>query len=96
MIYPCPKQLLGTFIKQTVHVLHLTQLYNILLFYHYWLLVLATLDHHQANIYKKFKISVAYSTKSQFYGIPFTFINCLYNFYHLIDVLSVVSCAEIL
>jgi hypothetical protein len=31
---------------------------------------------HQANIYKKkIKNSGAYSTKSQFYGIPFTFIN---------------------
>jgi len=80
MIYPCPKQLLGTFIKQTIHVLHLTQLYNILLFYHYWLLVSATLYHHQANIYKKFKNSGAFSTKSQFCGILFAFINCLYNF----------------
>ena len=33
--------------------------------------------------------------KYQFYGIPFTFINSLYN-YQLLDVLFVVSCAEIL
>ena len=33
--------------------------------------------------------------KYQFYGIPFTFINSLYN-YQLLDVLFVVNCAEII
>ena len=33
--------------------------------------------------------------KYQFYGIPFTFINNLYN-YQLLDVLFAVSCAEML
>ena len=34
--------------------------------------------------------------KHQYYGIPFTFISSLYNYYQLLDVLSVVSCVEIL
>jgi len=34
--------------------------------------------------------------KCQFYGIPFTFIISLYNYYWLLDVLSVVSCVVIL
>ena len=34
--------------------------------------------------------------KRQFYGIPFTFINGLYNYCGLLDVLSVVRRAEIL
>ena len=34
--------------------------------------------------------------KRQFYGIPFTFISSLYNFYQLLDVVSLVSCVEIL
>jgi hypothetical protein len=34
--------------------------------------------------------------KLQCYGIPFTFINSLYNYYQLLDVLSVVRCVEIL
>jgi hypothetical protein len=37
----------------TIHVLRLTQLYNILLLYYCWLLVSASTDHHQANIKKK-------------------------------------------
>ena len=32
--------------------------------------------------------------KYQFYGTPFTFINSLYNYYQLFDVLFAVSCAE--
>jgi hypothetical protein len=28
----------------------------------------------------------------QLYGIPFTFISSLYNYYQLLDVLSVVRC----
>ena len=34
--------------------------------------------------------------KYQFYGIPFTFINSIYNYYQLLCVLFAVSCAEIL
>ena len=34
--------------------------------------------------------------KNQFYGVPFIFINGLYNYYQLLDVLFVVNCAEIL
>ena len=34
--------------------------------------------------------------KHKFYGIPFIIINILYNYYLLLDVQSVVSCAEIL
>ena len=48
-----PQHRHNTFIKQTMHILHLTQLYNILLLYYYWLLVLGSVDHYQANIYKK-------------------------------------------
>jgi hypothetical protein len=34
--------------------------------------------------------------KSQFCGIQFTSISSLYNYYQPLDVLSVVSCVEIL
>jgi hypothetical protein len=34
--------------------------------------------------------------KRQFYGILFTFISSLYKFYQLLDVISLVSCIEIL
>jgi len=34
--------------------------------------------------------------KTSIYGIPFTLIISLYNYYQLLDVLSVVNCAEIL
>ena len=34
--------------------------------------------------------------KYQFYGIPLTFINNIYNYYQMLDVLFVVRCAEIL
>jgi len=36
-----------------IHILRLTQLYNTLLLFHYWLLVSASMDHHQGNIYQK-------------------------------------------
>jgi hypothetical protein len=42
-----------TLVANERHVHHLTQLYNIVLLSCYWLLVSASLDHHQANIYKK-------------------------------------------
>jgi len=46
---------------------------------------------------KKIKNAFAYSKKNvNFYGIPFTIINSLYNYYQLLHMLSVVSCAEIL
>ena len=55
------------------------------------------MDHHQANFYlKKLKIFVHTVHKYQFYGIPFAFINSVYNYYELLDVLFAVSCAEIL
>jgi len=59
------------------------------------------MDHQQANIYththtKKPVHTVQYSNIN-LYGITFTFINSLYNYYQLLRVLlSVVSCAEIL
>ena len=43
-----------------MHVLCLTQLHHILLLYDYWLLVSASMDHHQGNIYKKLKNAGAY------------------------------------
>jgi hypothetical protein len=51
---------------------------------------------HQANIKKKLKMLVHIVQKPQFYGIPFTFISSLYNYYQLLDILFVVSCVEIL
>jgi hypothetical protein len=45
---------------------------------------------------KKLKMLVNIVKKSQFYGIPFTFIRSLYNYYQPLDVLSVVSCVDIL
>jgi len=66
-------------------------MYILLLFY-YWLLVSASKGHHQANIDKKLKNAGAYSAKTLiFYGIPFTFISSLYNYYQPLNVLSVVS-----
>jgi len=52
--------------------------------------------HHQANIYQKLKNGGAFSTNVNFYGIPLTIVNSLHNYYQLLNVLSVVSCAEIL
>jgi hypothetical protein len=77
---------------------HFLKLYNIFLLFYYWLLVSASEGHHQANIYKKKNLKNAgvYSTDVSFYGIPFAVINSLYNYYHLLNVLSLVSCAEIL
>jgi len=57
------------------------------------------MEHHQANIYnnkKKLKMLVHIVQKSQLCGVPFTFIDSLFNYYQFLDVLSVVSCAEIL
>ena len=47
----------STLTKQTICVLRLTQLYNIVLLYWYWLLVSTSMDHHQDNIYKKIRIT---------------------------------------
>jgi hypothetical protein len=68
----------------------------ILLLFYYWLLLSASKGHNQASIYKKLKMLVHIVQKRQFYGIPFTFISSLYNYYQPLDVLSVVSCVEIL
>jgi len=57
-------------LKQTIHVYCLTKLYNILLLYCYWLLVSASNDHHQANIYRKHKNPGAYSTKTSILWDP--------------------------
>jgi len=65
----------------------------------YWQLVSASKGHHQANIYKtkqkkKLKMLVHVVQKRQFYGIPFTFIISLCNYYQLLFVLSVVRFVE--
>jgi hypothetical protein len=57
-------------IKQTIYVLRLTKLYNILLLYCYWLLVSASMDNHQANIYRKLTNVGAYSTKTSILWDP--------------------------
>jgi hypothetical protein len=41
-----------------------TTICNILLLFYYWLLISASMDHHQANIYKKPKNAGAYGTKT--------------------------------
>ena len=63
----------------------------ILLLFYYWLLVSASKGHHHANIYKILKMPAHLVQKHQFYGIPFTFISNLYNYYQPSDALSVVS-----
>jgi hypothetical protein len=57
--------------KQTTHVLRLTQLYNILSLFYYWLQISASLDRQQANIYKKLKIASVYITKTSILWDPF-------------------------
>jgi len=52
LVEDMPLCLVSALIQQTIHVLRLTQLYNIVLLYCYWLHVLASIDHYQANIYK--------------------------------------------
>jgi hypothetical protein len=39
--------------NEIIYVLRLSQLYNILLFFYYLLLVSTSIDHNKANIYKK-------------------------------------------
>ena len=71
----------------------------IVILYYYWLLVSVSNGPSSGQyIQKKLKNAGAYSIvhKYQFYGITFTLINGLYNYYQLLDVLFVVSCAEIL
>jgi len=53
----------------------------ILLLFYYWLLVSASKGHHQANIYDKPKMLVHILQKRHLYGIPFTIISSLYNYY---------------
>jgi len=50
----------------------------------------------QVGYLLELKMLVHIVQKVNFYGIPFTFINSLYNDCQLSHVLSVVSCAEIL
>jgi len=63
-------------------------MFIVLLFCH-WLLAAASIGHHQASIYKKLKMLVHVAQKLQFYGIPFTFIISLCNYYQLLVLLSV-------
>ena len=67
---------------------------------YYWLIVSTSEGHRQPKIYKKkkkkLKMLVYIVRKRQFYGIPFTFISSIYNYYQPLDALSVVSCVEIL
>jgi len=56
--------------EQTIHVLRLTQLYNILLLFCYLLQVSVSTDHHHANIYRKLKTAGACSTKSSILWDP--------------------------
>jgi len=68
----------------------------LLLLFCYWLLFSSSKVHHQASIYKILKMLVHIVQKRQFYGIPFTLISSLYNYYQPLDVLSVVSYVEFL
>jgi hypothetical protein len=70
----------------------------ILLLFHYWVQVLSSKRQHQVQYLqqKKLKNADTCITKSPFYEIPFTFISSLYNYYQLLDVLSVLSYVEIL
>jgi hypothetical protein len=53
--------------------------------------------HQHGPIFtKNLKMTVHIVKKSQFYEIPFTFVNSFHNYYQLLDVLFVVSCDEIL
>jgi len=54
-----------------IYVLRLTQLYNIVLLFCYWLLVLASMDHHQANIYKNLNLPVHTVQQRQCLWDPF-------------------------
>ena len=67
----------------------------ILLLFYYWLLVSASKGHLQASIYKNLKTQMRIVQKLQFFGILFTFISRLYNYYQPLYVLSVVICIEI-
>jgi len=53
----------------------------LLLLFYYWLLVSASEGRHHASIYKMLKMLVHIIQKRQFYWIPFTFTNNLYNYY---------------
>jgi len=53
-----------------MYLLRLTQLYNMLLLSYYWPVVSVSMDHHQANTYKKnLNILVHTVLKRQFYVI---------------------------
>jgi hypothetical protein len=58
--------------------------------FYYWLIVLASVGHHQDNIYKKTSNAGPYSTKTLIIW------DIIYNYYQPLDVLSVVGCVEIL
>jgi len=50
--------------------------------------------HFQPNIYKR-NLQMLLYRNVNLYGIQFKYINSLYNYYQLSDVLSAVSCAEL-
>jgi hypothetical protein len=68
----------------------------ILLLFYCWLLVSTSMAIMGSVYTKKLKMLVYIVQKHQFYGIQFTFICSLYNYYQPFDVLSVVGSAEIL
>jgi len=48
----------------------------VLVLFYYWLVLLASKGHHQANIKKKkIKMLVHIVQKHQFYGMPYAFIS---------------------
>jgi len=47
------------------------------------------------NVQNRLKMQVHTVQKRQYYGIPFTLIISLYNYYQLLDVLFTVICVEI-
>jgi len=68
----------------------------LLLLFYCWLLVSASKDYHQVNTYKNLKMLVHNFKKRQIHRNPFAFISVIYNYYQLLDVLSVVICVKIL
>jgi hypothetical protein len=68
------------------YVFRLTQLYAYFIIFYYWLLVSASKGENQASIYKKPKMLLHILQNRQFYGIPFTSISILYNYYQPLDL----------
>ena len=68
------------------YVFRLTQLCVYFIILYYWLLILGSEVEHQANIYKTRKMLVHIVQNRQFYGILFTYISSLYNYYQPLDL----------